>query len=141
MSGVIVQISLDDLYALKGTADVAQIYRRERDDVQKQLDAANQEKKDLHAVAEDLKEHYTKVTDEATIQAAEINQLRQRLIKTEQELAWWTATDTDESPEKKARDFIKQYDLAFADKEVKDACEIIRALLVHAHTKTPEVTA
>lgn len=37
--GVIVQIGLDDLYALKGSADVAQIYRRERDEAQRKLDA------------------------------------------------------------------------------------------------------
>ena len=49
MSGVIVQISLDDLYALKGTADVAQIYRRERDEETKKLNDANREKDDLAA--------------------------------------------------------------------------------------------
>lgn len=41
MSGeTMVQIALDDLCSLKSTADVAQIYKKERDDVQKDLDRA-----------------------------------------------------------------------------------------------------
>ena len=136
-----VTLELADLVEIYKRADLYDFMKGRSEKAEKKLNDANREMDDLRAVAEDVKERYTKLTDEATIQAAEFNQLRQRLIKTEQELAWWTATDTDESPEKKARDFIKQYDLAFADKEVKDACEIIRALLVQAHTKTPEVTA
>ena len=48
MSGdVIVQIGLDDLCSLKNSADVSQIYRKERDDVQHQLDLANEQRNAL----------------------------------------------------------------------------------------------
>ena len=50
MSGeTMVQIALDDLCSLKSSADVSQIYKKERDDVQKKLNDANLEKDDLAA--------------------------------------------------------------------------------------------
>jgi len=56
-------------------------------------------------------------------------------------LAQWTAAENATKPEKDAHAFLAEHDTPFGAPETDDACNIIRALLAQAHTKTPEVTA
>lgn len=64
-----VTIELADLVEIYKRADLYDFMKGRSEEAEKKLNDANREKDDLRAVAEDVKERYTKVIDEATIQA------------------------------------------------------------------------
>ena len=56
MNDILVQIGLNDLYGLKASANCADIYKRERDDLEEQLEAAKKKIAELQKEIVTLKE-------------------------------------------------------------------------------------
>lgn len=115
MRNILVQISLEDLSSLKNSAECSEIFKKERDELKKKLEATGKELAAAETNIDNLKKA--------------VENLNAAIADDEKRLHEWEQAGNAEKPIADALAYLSEHDTPFENEEANDACSVIRALL------------